>query len=132
MEQFANTSSGLSRADIWALAATVAADVADHGDTTKPINFTMPWYGRVNCEDANTVCHNRFGDITPCSATFGPSRNMASPNLNSNTLFAYFANEFGFDERQTVAIMGVHTVGRLAPTVSQRRFAKLFMLFLCN
>ncbi len=109
--QFATPSSGVSRADLWALASMVAANVAPHGDPVQPVSFTQHWYGRVNCEDANTVCRNTQGQVVACSATAGPGRVMPSINLDTQGVLNYFSNTFGFDTRQTVTILGAHTVG---------------------
>jgi hypothetical protein len=120
--QFENASMGVSRADIWALAAMVGADVAPHGTTTQPINFTMNWFGRVNCENANTVCTNAQGTAVPCTATVGPARNMPSVNFDSPSLFSYFATEYvSLTQRQVVALMGAHTVGHLMKNVRHKR-----------
>jgi len=95
----------LSRADIWALAAFVGADVAKHGTITKPITFTQSWYGRVDCEKANSVCYNAKGAKVPCSATAGPHRTLPSTKFDSALTFGYFYDNFGFNERQTITIM---------------------------
>lgn len=95
----------------------VGADAADHGQTILPINFTQNWFGRVNCENANSICLNSKGQSVPCSATAGPHRVLPSPSFTSAAVFAYFANNFGFNERQTVAIMGAHTCGHLVKNV---------------
>lgn len=118
VQQFANISTGLSRADIWALAATVGADVANHGTITQPINFTMNWFGRVDCENANEICHDASGTVVPCTSTFGPFRQHPLPTFNSDDVLTYFDTHFGFNQRQTVAIMGAHTVGRMSKVVS--------------
>lgn len=120
VEEFANNETGLSRADIWALATTVAVDVAPHGAVRQPISFTMPWYGRVDCENARSECVDHFGNPQPCSATAGPSRSMANPNFNTVSLHQYFNYEFGFDPDQVVAIMGAHSVGHMVPAVRTR------------
>ncbi len=117
VQEFATNETGLSRADVWALAVIVGADVANHGTIHQPISFDMNWFGRINCEDANTECFNAQGATVPCSATVGPLRHMPSPEFNSEQVFSYFAQEYGFDERQTVTIMGAHTVGHLVTEV---------------
>jgi hypothetical protein len=118
--EFATPSTGLSRADVWALATMVGADVANHGNITKPINFTQDWFGRVDCENANSVCLNAKGLPVACSETAGPHHDMPSPTFNSPAVFSYFANNFGFTERQTVTIMGAHTCGHLVKNVGRR------------
>ena len=110
VEKYCTKETGLTRADVWAIAAMVGADVAKHGRAS-PIRFTQNWYGRVNCEDANSVCYNAAGHQVECSATAGPYRMMPSTSLNSSGVFSYFNKYFGFNEQQTVCIMGAHTVG---------------------
>jgi hypothetical protein len=117
VQEFENPIFGVSRADIWALAAMVGADVAPRGTLTRPVNFTQNWFGRVNCEIANTVCRNNLGKVVACSETAGPAHVMPSPNLSSQGVLDYFSTNFGFDARQTVTIMGAHTLGRMLPSV---------------
>jgi hypothetical protein len=120
VQQFEDHTVGVTRADIWALAAMVGADVAPRGTLTTPVNFTQNWFGRVNCEDANTVCRNNQGQVVACSATAGPGHVMASPNFSSQGILDYFSNNFGFDARQTVTIMGAHTVGHMLQSVRNK------------
>jgi hypothetical protein len=128
VQQFATDQTGLSRADIWALAATVGVDVAGHGVVTQPISFTMNWYGRVDCGVANKVCRNFKGVSVPCIAKQGPARVAPSVNLNSEGVMQYFAQNFNFTERQTITIMGAHTVGSLRRAVRYH----LGMMRCCN
>jgi hypothetical protein len=114
--QYENKAAGVSRADIWALAAMVGAAVAKNGGAK--VNFTQNWFGRLNCEDANSVCLNATGAVVACSATAGPFRSLPPPDMDTNGTFSFFAQNFGFDEKQTVALMGAHTVGRAMRNVS--------------
>jgi len=98
-----------SRADLWALAATVAANV-----TQTKIAFKMDGNKRVDCENANLVCLNSTGGKQPCSDVRGPHRIIPGIDTNSHDLIKFFANEFGFSIKDTVAIMGAHTVGELS------------------
>mmetsp|Transcript_24567 Transcript_24567/g.52939 ORF Transcript_24567/g.52939 Transcript_24567/m.52939 type:complete len:1002 (+) Transcript_24567:237-3242(+) len=100
---------GMTRADIWVLAALEGArgtlaseDMANH-------SFDMEWIGRPTCEDLNECA-----DEDSCAQDSGPHRDLPSPNLDTHDLLEYFSAEFGFDERDTVAIMGAHTLGALA------------------
>jgi len=45
------------------------------------------------------------------AATQGPVRHLPSPYLDSDGVFLYFEEEFGFNENETVAIMGAHSIG---------------------
>mmetsp|Transcript_3807 Transcript_3807/g.8577 ORF Transcript_3807/g.8577 Transcript_3807/m.8577 type:complete len:354 (+) Transcript_3807:2470-3531(+) len=105
---------GVSRADIWALAATTGADVAQGREQ---VNFDFDFYGRVNCEDAASAagveCTNADGQVVPCDATHGPHRVLPSPDLNTHGVMEYFRLTFGFTMEQTVALMGAHTLGGL-------------------
>ena len=99
---------GVSRADLWAFAALVAADVSQNNlifsDTFK--------VGRENCETVGT-CIN---DENSC-ATNGPDQTSDHPSNDFTThqLIAFMNAHFGFDARETVALMGVHTLGRALP-----------------
>ncbi len=117
--KYENKTAGVSRADIWALAAMVGGAVAKFGGEN--VSFTQNWFGRVNCEDANQVCTNATGGVVNCSATAGPARNMPSLTLDTAGVFSYFSQNFGFSQRQTVAIMGAHTVGRALQNVSSEK-----------
>lgn len=119
-DAYANKVTGLTRADVWSMAAIVAVDNANKAKVTKPINFTYDWVGRVNCEDANRVCKNASGAVVSCGPKAGPHRNTPGPNLNSTGLFAFFAQEYGFSQEQAIVAMGAHSVGRLFRQVSYR------------
>lgn len=86
-------STGLSRADIWALAALTSADISQ-GSTRVDMPFS--WFGRVDCQG---------------SATGGPQRVLPSPDVTTAEILNYFSSNFGFNEEQTVALMGAHTLG---------------------
>jgi len=49
-----------------------------------------------------------------CSQNRGPHRDLPSPDLHTGELVQFFADNFDFDERDTVAIMGAHTLGGLS------------------
>jgi hypothetical protein len=108
--KFANSQTRLTRADIWALSSAVGAEVMQTRDR---ISFDLLSVGRVNCENANTVCRNQQGQVHACSDVRGPNRHHPSVNSNSRDLFGFFNDEFGFSTKQTVAIMGAHTLGKL-------------------
>jgi len=101
---------GVTRADLWALAATVGADVLQ---TDVRVFMNMDTVGRINCEDANSVCLNEAGVQQECSATRGPHRVIPGMVTNSRDLFDFFNKEFGFSVKQGVALMGAHTIGEL-------------------
>ena len=115
VEDYVNSDTGLSRADIWALAALVGCDQAQGSSN---VDFSMLWYGRVDCENANQACLDADGEEVPCSATRGPHRGLPNINMRTDNLYGFFQDEFGFNQRDTVAIMGAHTIGKLSPEVS--------------
>jgi len=101
---------GVTRADIWALAATTGADVAQG---RQRVDFVFDTYGRVSCEDTNTPCLNEMLEEVPCDETHGPHRPFPSPDLTTHDVLQFFEDEFGFTMEETVAIMGAHTLGKL-------------------
>lgn len=107
-DKYAGT--GVSRADIFALAAAVGADVSQTKDR---VDFTMFSVGRVNCEDANAICTNEQGNQQACTDVLGPHRILPGMNTNSRELFEFFSKEFGFSIQEGVALMGAHTIGKL-------------------
>jgi len=86
---------GLTRSDIFALAALTAADVSQ--GTVNRVDFPFTWVGRVNCEDITEKRDMRS--------------DMPSPHFNTSGMLNYFNTHFGFDARETVALMGAHTLG---------------------
>ena len=111
---------GFTRADIWALSALVAADFHQEQNEefveSDRVNFQMQFIGRQNCEDRfNNRCFGEDG-VTQreCSATLGPFHHLPMADITTHDLFAFFAEEFGFGDRETVALMGAHTLGALA------------------
>jgi len=89
---------GISRADIWALAAMTACQKAQPNNNDA-IRFPMIHFGRRDCGS---------------NPKDGPSRDIPDMNTGTRELFTFFEDEFGFDIEETVAIMGAHTLGRLA------------------
>jgi Peroxidase len=110
VEKYANADTGLSRADIWALATATGAAVMQG---PVKVSFDLTNVGRVDCENANTVCQNEHGEVQDCSDIRGPHRVIPGVNTNSRELFEFFFNEFGFDTKEGVALMGAHTIGQL-------------------
>jgi len=107
----------VTRADIWALAAHIAADVAQQDQPGKA-EYSFDWYGRPTCETINTVCFNEKKHEVPCSATRGPHRELPSPNLDTHGVLKYFDETFGLDAEETTILMGVHSLGRVQRTNS--------------
>jgi len=87
-----------SRADIWALATLVSADMAVLKDRPVGLNFPMRYIGRKDCSGASP------------SGVGGPDVEMPSNDLTTHELLDFFKKYFDFDEDETVTIMGVHAV----------------------
>jgi hypothetical protein len=100
---------GLSRSDIWALAALMAADLSQ--SSSLRVNFPFSWIGRKDCENVNSVCFDKDKQEQACSAIRGPHREMPSGEFATAQLLHFFSSEFGFNASQTVALMGAHTLG---------------------
>jgi len=109
---YAHPGYGFTRADIWVLAALEGASGSQPDGGADNREFAMDWIGRPTCETLNTAeeCIDEL-----CTQDRGPHRDLPSPNLDTKELLEYFETEFGFDERDTVAIMGAHTLGKLYP-----------------
>mmetsp|Transcript_6319 Transcript_6319/g.9253 ORF Transcript_6319/g.9253 Transcript_6319/m.9253 type:complete len:438 (-) Transcript_6319:145-1458(-) len=113
VKKYAYEETGLSRADIWAIAALTGADVSqEKGKGKFHVDFDFSWTGRIDCEHTETVCYDRHGQEQSCSATRGPHRRMAKATYTTKEVLHYFSEEFGFDAWQAVALMGAHTLGR--------------------
>ncbi|KAI2500768.1 peroxidase [Fragilaria crotonensis] len=106
VEDLEDEALGLSRADIWAYAVLVAAEVSQD-DLVFTDNFKT---GRKNCEAVGTCSSS---DPSVC-AMDGPDtiEDFPSTSFTTHELLDYFRNHFGFNAAETVAIMGAHTMGR--------------------
>jgi len=87
----------LSRADVWILAALTASDAAELRNF---ISWDMQYVGRPVCDGP---------------ANRGPDRQLPSSHVHTSQLLGFFQDEFGFTARETVAIIGAHTLGRAFP-----------------
>lgn len=102
---------GFSRADVWALAATVAADVSQQPDSR--VDITLKWWGRVDCENAGQPCRGPNGENVSCSSKKGPHHEFPNLHMHTSDLYSFMRNQFNFNQRDTVAIMGAHTLGKI-------------------
>lgn len=120
---------GISRADIWAISALTAAEVSTKG----MLNFPVNWIGRKDCDRGKKKCRDSTGAKVDCTGTNGnlPARRcmsstgekvlctattgdffaMPSADFTTHQVLAYFADNFGFNARETVVIMGGHDLG---------------------
>ena len=110
VDEHENPELGFSRADIWALSALVGADVAQPFPI---VDFPLTTIGRVNCEDLGKPCLNSNGAQRPCRSDRGPHRDLPHADITTDDLFHFFSSAFGFGVKQTVALLGAHTLGIL-------------------
>ena len=103
------TEAGLSRADLWALAAITGANYAKP-DTS--FFFEPAYYGRTNCEDVGLPCLDANNNEVSCTATTGPHRDLPSADLDTEDVLDFFNDNFDFTDDETVALMGAHSIGR--------------------
>mmetsp|Transcript_30388 Transcript_30388/g.45995 ORF Transcript_30388/g.45995 Transcript_30388/m.45995 type:complete len:511 (-) Transcript_30388:384-1916(-) len=106
VDQYATPAYGLSRADIWAMAALVGSEVSQND-----ITFPFEYIGRVDCENAHDVCYKENGSPQPCQENRGPHRPLPGPDLTTSELLHWFSLRFDFNSRETTAIMGAHSIG---------------------
>ena len=104
----------MSRADVWALATMVGSEVSQPEDADFSVDFAFTEFGRIDCENQQTVCRNEAGISHGCSVKRGPHRILPGANVNTHEIFSFFKTNYGFNTRETVAIMGAHTIGVLA------------------
>ena len=57
--KYENATYGVTRADLWALAALVGADVAQTRSAFQ-VDFSLEYIGRKNCEDRFDQCFDKF------------------------------------------------------------------------
>ncbi len=103
----------ITMADCIALAALRGAYLTQPDNSEKRA-FEMNWIGRPTCEDMNEVCKDKDGIEVTCTTRSGPHREMPSANLTTHGLLAWFKEHFDFNKKETVAIMGAHTIGTLS------------------
>ena len=87
-----------SRADIWALATLVSADLSLIGDDRPDdISFSMRFMGREDCSGADA------------KGVGGPEVEMPSNDLTTHGLLDFFSDEFDFDANETVGKYNLDT-----------------------
>jgi len=95
----------LSRADIWVMAALVACEVTSGG-----WEFPMYYYGRHGGPAIGTRESTAWKAKDDHCETIKP-RDFPSADLTTHALLQYFLETFEFDARETVVVMGAHTLG---------------------
>ena len=98
----------MSRADVWVLAALTACDVLQGPER---IDYPLRFVGRRDCEVANNRCFDEEGHEVPCTEDRGPHRHIPPADITTRDLFAFFDEEFNMSTKETVALMGAHTIG---------------------
>lgn len=106
---FRHAIDGVTRADIWALSSIVATDIAQRSNSR--IDFTMNWWGRRTCDSTGQPCFGPDGNQVECSAKKGPHHEFPNNDMHTHELYGFFSDKFGFNQRETIVIMGAHTVG---------------------
>jgi Peroxidase len=82
----------LTTGDVWALCGLVSSRVSQ---VTTTVEFPLQFVGRPHCANGDTKG--------------GPHRVLPSAHFTTNKVTTFFANEFGFTENDTVAILGAHS-----------------------
>jgi len=95
-----------SRADIWAMATLVSADLALVEGRPAGLQFPMRYIGRKDCEGANA------------KGVGGPELDIPSNHVTTHELLDFFSEKFNFDAEETVIIMGVHAVATVHRNIS--------------
>lgn len=131
----------LTRADVWILAGMTAAEVAQNGgggggggrgggggggggggdgnnNGTPPVPFPMQFVGRPSCSNPQG----------------GPPRDMPSAHLHTQEVLDFFRTNFELMDRDTVAILGAHTlyVQKMCRPLSKKKLLlEILHLSLC-
>lgn len=96
----------LSRADVWVLAALEGAKAGQNLGEMDMVDFPMQWIGRRDCETRDEICTNSEGNIVECSTKKGTHREMPETDSHTFDLFTWYLEEFGFDFKQVITLMG--------------------------
>ena len=91
---YANEASGLTRADIWAFAALLGAELSQPSNDDY-IPFPMTWVGRQGCEHLNDNCFNENGVPVACDKTHGPHRLLPGPDMTAAELVPTSSTSLG-------------------------------------
>lgn len=114
---------GKSRADLWAFAGIVAIDftIQVNNDACKGRNNPMGRTASVCLQDADPMgCEVSLPrpiafktGRRDCDASYKATKpeNVPSGDLSGPGLTKYYKDDFGFNGRESVAIMGAHTLG---------------------
>jgi hypothetical protein len=84
------------------------------------LSFPLHWIGRQTCEarfadPVTGFCGVDFeGNPSPCSPDRGPHVPQPHGTMGTASIQDFFDTEFGFDAQQVTALMGAHSVGKMA------------------
>eukprot|EP01084_Bolivina_argentea_P213961 363286_1 len=90
----------MSRADFWATAGTIAIEYAQELDTANPDDKLPPipyYFGRTDCGD---------------TANADTTKSFPEAKAGWDQTSLWFADNLGLNDKETVAIIGAHTLGR--------------------
>ena len=90
----AEAPAGLSRADLWALAGLVGARRAARNAGNDDLEFKFRW-GRTDCADPNNTDEELPNNLSD----------------GTTEIYDFFDEKFGFDQYETVVLLGAHTLG---------------------
>jgi len=137
--------SGKSRADLWAYAAKVAVEYTteenNYNCQSKPSDWSGSWVGtaddclrnvgdddcevkmprEISFQYGRKDCISEYPEEYEQYKTDRPERHP-NPEGNGDATLDFFKEEFGFSGRETVAIMGAHTLGRMRPQHSLLKY----------
>jgi hypothetical protein len=117
----------VSRADVWALGATVAVAVTQVDRDI--IDFPFSFWGRQDCT-SHSACFNANQQAVPCTPKHGPHHEHPSIHLNTVDVYHFFATEYGLSAREAiVAMAGGHTIGTLAIPVRLLTLSSSLLMF---
>lgn len=106
------TTPGLSRADIWALAAMAGTEISQPANSDPFLEFPLYYHGRIDCDaEEEAICVNKANEAILCSETTDSYHRLPPPDMATHELLEFFANAFSFSTRETVVAMGAHTLG---------------------
>jgi len=139
--------SGKSRADLWAYAAKVAVEYTTEDNNYMCQSMPSDWSGSLVNHGSFKDCLRNVGDDDcevkmpreinfqygrkDCISEYSESYEQyktdrlethPNPEGNGDATLDFFNEEFGFTGRETVAIMGAHTLGRMRPQHSLLKY----------
>ena len=109
----------ISRADIWSLAGLYAAELSTavggggNGNTNgNGFAFPFTFTGRVDCDaEPGAFCKNVNDEEVACGPKSDKNFLFPSADFTTTQLLTYMEDTFDFDDQETVAILGAHTLG---------------------